>query len=277
MRWTHHRTQKPRTGRAGGGIAPVPGKHLELEQHARRLRLRLQESGPAYSCFALYLASRLDALPAEYCREFALTRDSAHILSPAQVHGTLKQELGTLFDKVFLECDYTPFESTLITQSHYARLRTGAAVIVTLLQPTFYGIQNEGGLEFLSIRAIDDLCGDLLPHDVIADFSAALRRKTELALGREAMELMARDSASFELLYSPGTLPELSTRRLLTFERLEEQSLISFSHQGQWTDLLARRLCHVWLQQAVHGGFAAIDPVVPFYNELVILRPNLGR
>jgi len=128
-----------------------------------------------------------------------------------------------------------------------------------LLQPSFYEIQNEGGLEFLSIRAIDDLCGDLLPHDVIADFSAALRRKTELTLGREAMELMARDSASFESLYSPGTLPELSTRRLLTFERLEEQSLISFSHQGQWTDLLARRLCHVWLQQAVHGRCFPVD------------------
>src|SRR5437016_5898848 len=88
MRWTHHRTQKPPTVPAGSGVAPVPGKHLELEQRAKRLRLRLQESGPAYSCFALYLASRLDALPAEYCREFALTRDSAHILSPAQVHGT---------------------------------------------------------------------------------------------------------------------------------------------------------------------------------------------
>src|SRR5262249_16318083 len=100
-RWTH-----PRTGKTGqwshaetAGTAAMAGKHLALEQHAKQVRLRMQELGPAHSSFALYLASRLDVLPAEYCRELALTPDSCQALSPDHVHETISQELGAGLDR----------------------------------------------------------------------------------------------------------------------------------------------------------------------------------
>src|SRR5947209_11594253 len=254
-RWTHRRPHRPAAStRTASGTAALSGNHLAMEQHARQARQHLQELGPAHSCLALYLASRLDALPAEYCREFALAPDSSQVLPPAQVHEILGQELGAQFDRVFAEFDFLPFQSTLIAQSHYGRLRTGAEVVVILLHPFWYGLQNKIVPEFLNVTEIEALFGGLLPFDVLTDFSTALGRKADLALTREALELLARDSASFEFLFSPRTFAELSTAKLLTIERLQAPSLL-FQHQ----DNGARRLCHVWLQQAVHGRCFPVD------------------
>src|SRR5262245_57386204 len=63
------------------------------EERARDLRALLQEAGPYYRSFALYLSSRIDLLPAEYCREFATVPDSAEILLEQQVGRILGQEL----------------------------------------------------------------------------------------------------------------------------------------------------------------------------------------
>src|SRR6266567_7030375 len=40
------------------------------EERARNIRTYLQQLGSWYPCFALYLSSRIDLLPAAYCQEF---------------------------------------------------------------------------------------------------------------------------------------------------------------------------------------------------------------
>ena len=259
-RWTHHRSGKagPRSSPAIASSAAIPDKHLALEQHVRRMRLRLQELGPAYSCFALYLASRLDVLRAEYCREFALTPDSSHALLSAQVQEMLGRELGPQLDRAFAEFDFTPFQSTLICQSHYARLRTGDAVAVMLLHPFWYELQNKSITEIVDISEIEDLYGELLSLDVVTDFTQSLKRKTNLELTREAMDLMARDGTASELLFVPKVFLELSTKRLLTIELPQGPSLSS-QYAGAFADTLARRICQLWLQQAVQGRCFPVD------------------
>lgn len=259
-RWIRHRTGKAgtRSHAATAGTEPIPGKHLALEQHARRVRLRLQELGPAHSCFALYLASRLDVLPAEYCREFALTPDSSQALSSAHVRQILARELGAQPDRAFAEFDFIPFQSTLISQSHYARLRTGDAVAVMLLHPFWYELQNKNTTEILDVAEIESLCGELLSFDVMTDFTQSLKCKTNLALVRHAMELMAHDGRASELLFVPKVFPELSTGRLLTIE-VPQGSSLPLQHSGGIAGILARRICHLWLQQAVQGRCFPVD------------------
>jgi predicted unusual protein kinase regulating ubiquinone biosynthesis (AarF/ABC1/UbiB family) len=258
-RWTHHRAGKTgQRSRSAAGAAAIPGKHLALEQHAREVRLRLQELGPAHSCFALYLASRLDLLPAEYCRELALAPDSFPALLPAHVQEMLGRELGAQLDRAFAEFDFFAFQSTLICQSHYARLRTGDAVVVMLLHPFWHELKNKSATEVLNVPEIENLCGELLSFDVMADFTQSLKRKTDLALAREAMELMARDNLNPELVFVPRTFPELSTSCLLTFEVPQGPSLPPL-YSGGIAGILARRISHLWLQQAVQGRCFPVD------------------
>src|SRR5579885_3572630 len=92
----HLRRRKHRRTNRATGIPNAPaGIPLSLEQQARQLRLLLQDLGPEHSCFAIYLSSRIDALPAEYCRELALTPDTGPVIAADEVHKILTGELGS--------------------------------------------------------------------------------------------------------------------------------------------------------------------------------------
>ena len=260
-RQSHYWTSKHRRNASAGSVFRS-AKPLSLEHQARRVRFLLQELGLEHSCFSIYLSSRIDLLPAEYCRELAHTPLSAPPLPPDEVRRIVLQELGHNLELAFAEFDHQPFESTLIGQSHRAKLATGAPVIVALLRPQYYQAQREdGACEFLQTELINEQCSNLLSAEVIADFVGALRRKTNFSLAREGMECMGRDAASFELLRSHRTYPELSTGRLFTFEFPEGEPLDQVLHDRlRSTAALARRLCQVWFHQALNGSCFPVDP-----------------
>ena len=216
-----------------------------------------------YSCFALYLSSCVDLLPAEYCRELALTPDFAPPLPPEAVQLLLKQELGSHVERAFSEVDHFPQQSSLISQRHRARLRTGARVELVLLRPSFSALQVDRGASLLNIEAIDLPGSELLTPEIVADFETALKRKLNFTLAKEGMELMARDASSSELLRSHRTYSELCTRKVLTFALQGEQTIDEVILQRpRGKDVLARHLCQAWLEQALHGHCFPVDPQV---------------
>src|SRR5258708_13213452 len=93
-RWSHHRSGRPRQEKHFTGPAVSPDRPVSHEERARELRLKLQEMGPEYRCFALYLSSRVDLLPPEYCRELALTPDSQAPPSPPPLCHLPQPQLG---------------------------------------------------------------------------------------------------------------------------------------------------------------------------------------
>src|SRR5215472_5508575 len=135
--WFHHRNRKHQRNRrrSDGSAVAVNTNQLPLEYQARRIRLLLQELGPLHCCLGLYLASRIDVLPAEFCRELALIPDSALSLPPEEVHAILMSGLGSRSTAAFAEFEDVPYETRLVFQAHRARLRTGAPVAVVVRRP----------------------------------------------------------------------------------------------------------------------------------------------
>jgi ubiquinone biosynthesis protein len=262
----HQRGKHRRSSRATESSSPAAGNgYFSTEHQARRLRLFLQELGPEHSSLALYLSSRIDLLPAEFCRELALTPDAAPPIPSDEIQRTMAEGLGAQLERAFAGFDLVPVESTLISQSHRALLRTGVPVIVAVLRPCFYKLRGElDASQILDAETIADYCGEWMTADLLRDFITSLRRKTNLSVAREGMELMARDAASFELLRSRRSYSELSTENLLTFEPLkenedEERLDRILDRHSRSNDAIARALCHVWLQQALHGRCFPVD------------------
>lgn len=242
-----------------------------LEQDAQQMRLRLQASGPMYSCFGLYCASRIDLLPVEICRELENIPDSTPAIPPAHVQQIIAGDLGSKWEQAFSEFDYVPHQSRLISQSHRARLRTGALVDVVILRPECYALHQSERAQAVHENVIMDVCGPWAGKGLLADFNAVLRRKTDLAAMREAMEVMAGDAVTFELLRSRKTHAELSTRKLLTVEVIEEQQLDQLAREQRGGHALAARLCHVWLRQALRGH---CFPVGPQLHDIAVTDAN---
>lgn len=232
------------------------------EKRAAELRNILQELGPYYRNFALYLSSRIDLFPAEYCREFALVPDSAPPLSQEQVERILEQELGPRRVDAFATFDNGRAETTLLTQAHVAQLRNGASVIVVLLRPEFHELTEEhSSPSSFDPRRLAQSCAELLIDDTVQDFIGSLARKTDFRAQAEAMASVSRAASSCAFLGTRRIFSELCTSRVMVLEHFKEHSLEQFLqiHPHQ-RETLATRLCHAWLRLAFMGNCLPVDP-----------------
>jgi predicted unusual protein kinase regulating ubiquinone biosynthesis (AarF/ABC1/UbiB family) len=262
-RWSHlrrgrHRTRPLAFGSNGERPSDSP------ETRAQQLRVALQALGPRYSCFALYLSSRIDLLPAQYCRELALVEDASPPIPVAQVHQLLVNELGDSFVRSFQSFAYQAETSTLLHQSHSALLTTGDRVSVTFLRPEYHGLENDRSLkEFLDQTILGGLGGDLNIQSAVDDFLQALQRKSSFSLKREALESDAQNNHpdGYASVRERKIYHELSTARVLTLEKVQsrnlDQILASRKHS---LGTLARRICKAWLTQAMSGHPFPVDP-----------------
>jgi len=248
---TNYRRGAQRHSRHGRDLTGT----ISLNRRASELRQQLQDRGPEHSCFGLYLASRIDILPAEVCRELALITDAAAPIPAAGIRNMIVQELGHHWERSITDFEETPCESTLISQSHRAWLRTGTAVKLMVLRPQYHT-----GPALIGADLLADYCDGRTIARVLADFNAALSRKTNFLVLRDALESMRQDAANFDLLQSHASYPELSSTRLLAVEDKEEMTLAQAADiDSRDNELLAARLCHVWLYQALQGHCFPVD------------------
>jgi ubiquinone biosynthesis protein len=239
----------------------------EEESFAQRLAAALQTLGPAFSAFGLYLASRVDLLPAAECLALAAIPDRGEPVPLPAVRELLAAELGRPPQEVYPEFEGEPFESRLLFQSHRARLWTGETVTVRCLRPgqeermvcdlelldLLYPTLSENGWTALPL-------GDLLAH-----FKRSLA--LEMDLSGSVPEVLGGND--FGLACAPVVVRDLSTRRVLTRERFDGCSLaeISLSPQAAWE--LSCRLCGAWVRQALLGRPFSVEPRL---ENLAVLR-----
>src|SRR4051794_40054952 len=178
--WSHHLNRKHRRNRRRSEDSSVAGNtnSLSLEIQARRIRLLLQELGPTHCCLGLYLASRIDVLPAEFCRELALMPDTAPALSAQEVHAILLRELGSRLATTFAEFEDLPYETRLLFQAHRARLRTGTPVAVVVLRPWSAVFQQPlDPSQVIDTDLLAEYCGEWMHPALLADFISSMQRK----------------------------------------------------------------------------------------------------
>src|SRR4051794_21908518 len=108
---------------------------VAAEPFGRRLRGALQELGPVFSAFGLYLASRVDLLAAADCLELSTLPDGAPPMPLAEFRERVGAELGRPADAALLSLEPEPMESRLLTQAHRARLADGRPVVLRLVRP----------------------------------------------------------------------------------------------------------------------------------------------
>lgn len=218
--------------------------------HGLKLRLALTGLGPIFSSFGLYLATRVDLLPAGDCRELEALADSATPMSEAHVRQLLKHESGCAPEDAFLSFEGQPFEARLLHQLHRARLRNGTPVIVKL-------VHADAAAQFLSDLELLELLETrgVVHKGAVADFSVVLRQQMDLTNEAKALETLRRDTEDAEIVRVPQVLRDLSTASMLTIEHLHCEANKALDRAG-----VARLLCSAWLRQALTGHTFPVEP-----------------
>jgi predicted unusual protein kinase regulating ubiquinone biosynthesis (AarF/ABC1/UbiB family) len=260
---------------------PVLSAAAPAEQRARSIRSYLQQLGSFYQCFALYLSSRIDILPAEYCHEFSLTPDSAPPLSEAVVAQLMAEEYGSDTAGVFIEFDFVPAKSALISQTHLAKLRNGTPVLVVVLRPEYYALQAHAPL--LDNQLLHKIFAEMPVEGTVGDFTEALQRRTNFTLRADSLQLLAADKSLSGLLAAPTINRTLCRSKILVLEQHEERSIAQFVQLHPYhKEELAVRLCQLWLEQAMFGrcytvGFQEEDIAIRDGGQVSLCDGDLTR
>jgi len=227
------------------------GRRWDVEANpGLKLRLALSDLGPIFSSFGLYLATRVDLLPAGDCVELETLADNATPMSDADVRQLLRREIGCAPEEVFLSFQTEPFKSCVLHQLHRASLPNGMPVVVKLIRAEAAAqlLCDVELLELLETRGV-------VHKGAVRDFRAVLLQQMDLTHEARALEMLRRDTEDLEMVRVPEVQRGLSTASMLTIEHWPCDSNRALDREG-----VARLLCSAWLRQALMGHIFPVEP-----------------
>lgn len=263
---------------AKGLLRNRDGELLARYPRERRIRMAIEELGPAFIKLGQILSTRPDVVGVELADELKFLQADVPADSPEQVRATIAAELGKPVEEVFLEFDEVPLASASIGQVHRARLRTGQLVVVKVQHR---GIQECVRVDLELMLGLAQLAERLpelalyRPVAVVTDFRRTLRR--ELDFRREARNLQQfrQDFWDNPTVHVPTPYLELSTDRVLTMELIDGIKLADRAALATATlDLeeIARRGANLYLEMIFIKGQYHADP---HPGNIVLLEGNV--
>jgi ubiquinone biosynthesis protein len=190
-----------------------------------RVRLVLTELGTTFIKLGQVLSTRPDIVGSELAAELTGLQASTEPDPPPAARATILAELGRPPEELFAAFEEQAFASASIAQVHGARLRSGERVVVKVLRQNVVE-RAEADLEILhTLARLAERHAPSLrqyqPAALVRQFQRTLRRELDFTHERRNLEEFARRFAGDETLHFPAVYPELSSRRVLTMERLD--------------------------------------------------------
>ncbi len=243
------------------------GQRLHDQPIEARIRLALSDLGTTFIKLGQVLSTRPDLVGAELATELAQLQAQT-TPDPAEIaRATLIAELGRPPEELFAAYEPVAFASASIAQVHRARLHDGREVVVKILRRDVRP-RAEADLEILEAiaRLAERHATWLRPYQPVAvarQFRRTLRRELDFTYERRNLDTFAQRFQDDPTVHFPGSVPGLSTKSVLTMERLDGIAAADVpALRASGCDLreFARRGASMWLQMIFRDSVYHADP-----------------
>ena len=222
--------------------------------------------GPAHIKFGQLLSTRPDIVGVKLASELRILQDRLPPFATSQAKDTVRQELGTDVDEIFLDFS-EPVAAASIAQVHRATIRDGGGeVAVKVLRP---GIEKAFRRDIdafhfaaLAIRVLLPFSRRLRPRAVISHFEGVVLRELDLRMEAAAADELRSAAANDEGIRIPAVNWLLSGKRAVTVDWVDGVSLgdtEGLKEAGHDLPELARRILQAFLRQALRDGHFHAD------------------
>lgn len=234
---------------------------------AERVRLALEELGPSYIKLGQAISTRSDLLPPEYILELSKLQDAAPTIPFEQVSRVIVEELGDPPEMLFREFCMTPEAAASISQVHRAIRHDGSSVVVKVQRP---GARAKVEEDLLVLRDV----ASFLTHNThlgrqydylgwLEEFAFTLRNELDFRREGHNADRIRENFREDRDLYVPTIHWDLTTRRVLTMERIEGLKLSdtnALASRGIDRRQLAKTCARIVLTEVFKHGFFHADP-----------------
>jgi len=240
-----------------------------LAEMAEEVRIReaLTELGTTYIKLGQILSTRPDLVGPELTAELQKLQSKTPADPPETVREVIQAELGDSPDNLFEEFDDQALASASIGQVHAATLPGGRSVVVKVQHPGIEDrIQNDLEIMQQLAQLAEQYSPELRqyrPVDTTAEFSRTLLAELDFTRELRNLQSFTRNFSRQKDICVPAPYPELSSRRVLTMDRLEGVSVadpVAIQQSAQDPGDVARRGANMFLDMIFRDGFYHADP-----------------
>ena len=241
----------------------------QVEQFSReeRVRMALEELGPAFVKLGQVLSTRPDLIPGNFVLEFSKLQDQVPPFAFDDVKQIVEKELRNNIKELFQEFEETPIAAASIGQVHKARLNDGEEVVVKVQRPDIRQIIEVDleimmHLAFLMERHVEELSFHR-PTKIVTEFARLIDKEIDYTIEASHMERFARQFQGDMEIYVPKVFREISSERVITMEYIQginASEIERIDDKGLDRKIITQRASDLLLKQIFEYGFFHADP-----------------
>lgn len=243
------------------------GRLQRLIMLARRFRGLAVRLGGVWIKLGQFISTRVDVLPQEILLELSDLQDAVPPENPRVMAAMLETELHQSADALYAEFERNPVAAASFGQAHLGTQKEGQRVVVKVQRPYMDEIVD---VDLESLRTIARWAQLYRPLTRRVNLFSLIKEFADGVVAELDYEQEASNAERFTLNFKsdpgvriPAVYRQLSTRRVLTLENVEEIKITDYeglSSAGVSRQAVARKLFQTYLQQIFSDGFFHADP-----------------
>lgn len=243
-----------------------------------RLRMTLQELGPAYIKLGQMISTRPDLVGEAIATEFSKMQYDNPVIPFSDIKKIVEEELDKPIYEIFEIFQEVPLSTASIGQVHIAKLFNGPYVAVKVQKPNIDEIieSDLAIMKFLAKR-IDKYIPSAKPYNfptVINEFERSILKEIDY---NQEFNNMKKFYSIFEddpTVHVPEAFGDFSTKKVLTMEYIDGEKIsdVILSEGIYDKKIIAKRGMESYFKQIVDYGFFHADP---HPSNIYILKDNI--